>query len=314
MVSGTNPLYSLPPSFELEGALARVPFIVSFATFLDETSSRADLILPEPTSFETLDDDQPSPGVPYPLASLSRPLLARPLYETRSMPEVLIELAARIGGGVAEAFPWSSWEESLRAAWSGLHRAARGSIVETGFEAFWAAAIERGGWWDEASPPSAFPYPDGKYRFDVTALRDLGSSRPGKSSDYPYSYLVYPSVAFGDGRSAHLPFLQELADPLSGVRWGSVVEIHPATAAAHGIRQGSLVEVRSPYGSVRAPAHLTPTLRPDVVAVAAGQGHTHYGRYAQGRGANAFRLMGPSVVASIGEAALGSDRVSIKEV
>jgi len=35
-----------------------------------------------------------------------------------------------------------------------------------------------------------------------------------------------------------------------------------------------------------------PAIRPDAIAVPFGQGHTAYGRYAQGRGANPFDLLG----------------------
>jgi hypothetical protein len=41
-----------------------------------------------------------------------------------------------------------------------------------------------------------------------------------------------------------------------------------------------------------------------VVAIAAGQGHTAYGRFATDRGANPYRLLGPEILAEAGEAAL----------
>ena len=51
------------------------------------------------------------------------------------------------------------------------------------------------------------------------------------------------------------------------------------------------MEVTSPAGSVTVPAYLYPGLRRDVVAMPLGQGHTAFGRYAEGRGANAYRLL-----------------------
>jgi anaerobic selenocysteine-containing dehydrogenase len=68
--------------------------------------------------------------------------------------------------------------------------------------------------------------------------------------------------------------------------WGSWVEINPRTAASLGIADGDLVEVSSYHGSVRAPALLYPAIRPEVIAMPYGQGHTAYGRYAKGKGAN----------------------------
>jgi len=71
----------------------------------------------------------------------------------------------------------------------------------------------------------------------------------------------------------------------SGI-WGSWVEINPRTAASLGIVDGDLIEVSSYHGSVRAPAVLYPAIRPEVIAMPYGQGHTAYGRYANGKGAN----------------------------
>ena len=63
--------------------------------------------------------------------------------------------------------------------------------------------------------------------------------------------------------------------------WGSWVEINPRTAASLGIADGDLVEVQHANGSVRVPAVLYPAIRPDVIAMPFGQGHTTYGRYAR---------------------------------
>jgi molybdopterin-containing oxidoreductase family iron-sulfur binding subunit len=51
------------------------------------------------------------------------------------------------------------------------------------------------------------------------------------------------------------------------------------------------VEVTSAHGSIEVPAYLYPGLQKDVVAVPMGQGHTAFGRYAEGRGANVLSLL-----------------------
>ena len=101
---------------------------------------------------------------------------------------------------------------------------------------------------------------------------------------------VYPSVAFADGRAAHLPWLQEMPDPMTTVMWGSWVEISTETAHKLDIHEGDVLTIASPHTSIDLPAFLYPGLRPDVIAIPAGQGHTHGGRYAANRGANALRL------------------------
>ena len=63
LVLDTNPLFTLPEAEKLRSVLGNVPFIASFASFLDETSVMADLILPSHVTLERWIDDVPEPGV-----------------------------------------------------------------------------------------------------------------------------------------------------------------------------------------------------------------------------------------------------------
>jgi molybdopterin-containing oxidoreductase family iron-sulfur binding subunit len=85
--------------------------------------------------------------------------------------------------------------------------------------------------------------------------------------------------------------MQELPDAVTKAVWGSWVELNPATAEPLGIRTGDLVEVSTEAGKVQAPAFVYRGVRPDVVAVPIGQGHTEYGRLASGRGVQALSLL-----------------------
>jgi anaerobic selenocysteine-containing dehydrogenase len=100
---------------------------------------------------------------------------------------------------------------------------------------------------------------------------------------------------------------------MTAVSWGSWVEINPQTAAKLGIQQGDLVKIESPHGSVEAPAVIYPAIRPDVVAMPAGQGHERYGRYASGRGANPFKILAPLTEPTTGALAWAATRVQISK-
>jgi molybdopterin-containing oxidoreductase family iron-sulfur binding subunit len=76
--------------------------------------------------------------------------------------------------------------------------------------------------------------------------------------------------------------------------WNNWVELHPDTAAGMGAKRGQLVTVASRHGSVDAPVLLNEHMRRDVLAIPLGQGHTEYGRFAQGRGVNPMKLLGPT--------------------
>ncbi len=69
----TNPLFSLPESDKLTGSLEKVPFIVSFSPFMDETTLFSDLVLPDGTYFERWQDDHAEPGLGFPMFGLRSP-------------------------------------------------------------------------------------------------------------------------------------------------------------------------------------------------------------------------------------------------
>ena len=316
LVAATNPFYTLPPASGVADLVAGIPFVAAFGSFADETTRWADLILPEPTTFERFDDDVPAPGVGRAIASLSGPVFVRPLYDTRSMPDVLLQVGQRLGDDMAAALPWETYEDALQDAWAGLHDTQRGSVVETTAGRFWRSALESGGWWDDAPEepaPVEFATSDGRYQFDLAPL-SATSGVVATTADRPFILHVYPSLAFGDGRSAHLPFLQELADPMTGVRWGSVVELSHMAAEEHDLVEGDAVVVASAQGELQARVRVVAGLRPEVVAIGAGQGHTDYGRYATDRGANPLALLAPPDPADGAELALVGTAVSLRKL
>jgi menaquinone reductase, molybdopterin-binding-like subunit len=136
----------------------------------------------------------------------------------------------------------------------------------------------------------------------------------GSPEQYPFHFLPYPSNAFLDGSLAHLPWLQEMPDPLSSAMWSSWVEINPATAERLGIGQGDVVEVASAQGTLRSAALISPGIAPDLVAMPAGQGHQTFTRYASGRGENPVDLLAPVTDAATGAFAWAATRVRVSRV
>jgi anaerobic selenocysteine-containing dehydrogenase/Fe-S-cluster-containing dehydrogenase component len=276
-VHGANPAYATPPGLGFGEAIAAVPFKVSFARCLDETAALADLLLPDHDPYEQWNDYTPRAGV----WSLLQPVM-RPVFDTRQAGDVLIDIARRVGGAAATRFALGGAQQELYKAY--LQERWRELQRETGdrrpFDEFWREAVERGGMWRDAR---AAP---------VRVTRGLVLDPPAPAAGARFTAIVYPSSTLYDGRGANRPWLQELPDPVTKMTWGTWVELHPETAAGLGLAEGDVVEVRSAAGAIEAPVYLYPGLRPDVVAVPLGQGHTAYGRYADGRGVNALRLLG----------------------
>lgn len=190
-----NPLYSSPSS-KLAEAFTKIPLIVSFSPFLDESSAYADLILPDHTYLERWQDDPAPPVVPFVSLALRQPVVD-PLYDTMNTGDVLIKIAREVGGPLASAFPWEDFVKALGYSISGLFEARRGGIVEGSntagswvghleergwwypsygsFDEFWAQLQEKGGWWDPEYEfgewDRIFATSSGKFEFYSTNLR-----------------------------------------------------------------------------------------------------------------------------------------------
>jgi anaerobic selenocysteine-containing dehydrogenase len=144
-----------------------------------------------------------------------------------------------------------------------------------------------------------------------SAMRYVGPRFDGDPKDFPFHFLPYASQAFNDGSAAHLPWLQEMPDPLTSAMWSSWVEINPQTAERLGVAQGDLIDVTSTQGTVRVPAMISPGIAPDVVAMPAGQGHESFTRFASKRGANHISILAPVAESETGALAWAATRVKI---
>jgi menaquinone reductase, molybdopterin-binding-like subunit len=298
-----NPIFSAPPALRIREALAKIPYIVSFGNFIDETSAQADLILPDHAPLESWLDSMPESGSLQAVASLAPPAVL-PLHDTRSMPDVLLGLAHQLGGDVAQALPFATYDAMLRAAFVPL-RTRGGSIDAKTDDDFWDAAQTQGGWWSTAA--SSSPVTASQHEPVAMAVPEFA----GAAGDFPFYFLPYASQALGDGSLAHLPWLQELPDVLTSAMWSSWVEIHPKTGERLGIGHGDLVEIASSQGSVRAAAVLSPGIAPDLVAMPVGQGHENFTRFATGRGANPLSLLAPLAERETGSLAWAATRVKL---
>ncbi|MRR52893.1 MAG: nitrate reductase [Deltaproteobacteria bacterium] len=277
-----NPVHTVPPATGFQTALDSVPFIVSFATLLDDTALQADLVLPDNAALESWGDVVPLAGSRAFVYGTMQPVVA-PLYDTRQFADVLLAAASRLGGSLAAALPQKSFVEYLKSSLA--QRFSSGK--EEDFESLWVELLRNGGQFTSEQWQEKY------YRWSSAAV--IEDPPPpvfaGEAKQFPLNLQVYPSTAFHDGRGTPFPWLQQMPDPMSTVVWDSWIEINPTTAATLGINQGDLVEVISPRSSLRLPAVIYPGIRPDMVAIPLGQGHKGGGRYAKDRGVNPLTLL-----------------------
>jgi anaerobic selenocysteine-containing dehydrogenase len=279
LLDGANPVFGSPKAWRVREALERAQYIASFGSFIDDTSSLADLILPDHSFLESWVDVTPESGSIEAVTTVAAPAM-KPLYQTRETADVVIELAGKLKTPIA--LPWKTAEELANSK---------------------PAA---------AAPPSATRNPQSAMRSPQLTARAYEAPRfEGDATQFPFHFMPYLSPQFGDGSAAHLPWLQEMPDPLTSGMWSSWVEINPQTAERMHIAQGDLVDVRSPQGVVRAPAMIFPGIAPDVIAMPIGQGHEHFTRYASQRGVNPIAILAPATEPETGALAWAATRVSI---
>jgi anaerobic selenocysteine-containing dehydrogenase len=314
LILDTNPLFTLPEAEKLRSALANVPFVASFASFLDESSVMADLILPNHTTFERWVDDVPEPGVGFSVRTIGQPVV-EPRWDTRDTGDVLIETAKALGGNVAAALPFEDMAAAVKESFRSTP-ALQGTDADV--EAIFKTAIAAGGFWPaegtgaragSITPMGAVAAP--RINFVMPSQPVAARAFAGDTAKMPFMLHLYPSAAFADGRTAHLPWLQEMPDPMTTVMWGSWVEINTEMAHKLEIHEGDVLTISSPLGSIELPAFLYPGLRPDVIAIPVGQGHTQFGRYAQNRGANPLRISQSALDPATGAVLQSGVRVSV---
>jgi anaerobic selenocysteine-containing dehydrogenase/Fe-S-cluster-containing dehydrogenase component len=268
-VRHANPAHTMPKSAGFRDAFAKVAFKVAFSSMPDETASLCDLILPDNHWLESWGDAEVSAGT----IALRQPSMD-PVFGkdnghegTRATADVLIDLSRKDAALAAKytAADYRTWYISKFAGGSPAFATALTKATIPG-----APLLARG----------------------TRAPSTAASTAPTLAAATGDFFVhVYPSPTLADGSGANKPWLQELPDPVTKLAWQSWVEVHPQTAKKLGIVEGDHLKVETSAGAVTAPAYLYMGVRTDTVAIALGQGHTAYGRYARNIGVNAFDIL-----------------------
>ncbi len=311
MIRGANPWYGLPDGAGFKDASYDVPFIFSISGFMDDTTAMADLVLPENNYLEDWGSDIPSAGPGYQMVGFQQPVV-RPFFAdrgehlgTRNFADILMTVAQ--GLELDLKLPGDTFKDILQDGVRQLFDLNRGSVRANDFRSFWNGMLQRGGWWDTSAKSTS----------GVPKAPTLPSAEePVFDADDKFKFHLIPfaSTSLGDGPGAFLPWLQATPDPVTTATWRTWVEINVGVAEDMDIREGDVIRITSPQGSMEALAYPHPGMSPDVVSIPMGQGHTAGGRYAKGRGANVLSIISSSVKdSSTGALAWAATRVNIEK-
>ena len=345
-----NPAHNLADVQPFLEALDKIGTVVSFSSFMDDTTQLADLVLPGPTYLERLEDVHTPPGLQYAVFGLSQPILS-PRFETRHPGDVLIQLAKSLGGNVGASFPWSDYETALKDRVKGLADAGRGQVADEpglqpwkggqgrqlapnydSFDELWEKLTEHSCWFDtsEAIPSwaSAFTTPSRKFEFYSQKMRQVGIRgngltflphfKPvepaGDPSDYPSLLMPYETMAITNGPVANPPFMTKMLFDFELKGNDSFVEINPKTATSLGLKEGDRVALQTERGTLEARVHLTEAARPDVVFIPTGLGHGGFDAFIRGKGVNANKILVAQQDQVTGLATWWGTRVKISKI
>jgi anaerobic selenocysteine-containing dehydrogenase len=298
-----NPIYDLPVAAKYAEAMARVPLVVSFSSMVDETAVYADLVLPNNTYLESWGYQAVTPPGDRPSISGQQPVVT-PLYDTRQTSDVFLDLAQRVNDATQKALPWPNTAAFMKDLTARLVGEDAPYSTKTADQC-WGGFRQYGGWWPQKADPLKAK--------QVAAPASLSVSRPkleGDPGQYPFVLYPYPSTLLSDGRGADQSWLQEGPDPITTASWGTWIELNTETAAGLGVERDDVVDVISPFGQIRAIVYPLAGIRPDVVGIPLGQGHSNFGRFANNVGANALGILAPTTSEG-GELAWAATRVRI---
>jgi anaerobic selenocysteine-containing dehydrogenase len=346
-----NPVFSQSRATGMQAALAKVPFVVSFSPYHDESTRAADLVLPDHAFLERWQDDPTPRNVGFAVLGIRQPVRP-PLYDTRATTDVLFAIAQALGDPVRAALPWKDSEEFLKERIRGVYESRRGMLASAlespwyesfrrakaspppaSFDEFWAALLERGAWWDPeyrfGDWERTLRTPSGKFHFASPKLRaTVGRSEDdpaylfprferaqvvGQSDEFEFPLFlnVFRPLALTGGSTANIPYLLEIVGEHVRSSWESWLEIHPAAARRFGIADRDIVWVESPVGRVKLRAQLHPGAPPDIVSVPYGLGHQSGGRWAAGLGVNPADLVSTVAASGTGSPAYPVMRVKV---
>jgi len=280
LVYNANPCYTLRDPKAVKEAFKKVPFVVSFSSFMDETAMEADVILPASTFLERLEDVPSGAGLPRQVVGLARPMV-KPLFDTKNPGDALILLAQAMGGTIAESFEWETYEEALEAVAQGVWD----SLSEEGY-----AVISEGA-------PTGTPATD----FGFLASNPAAIQAQGEGD---LILMPIDNMRLAGSATASSPFAVKTVSDRVLAGKDIVVEINPATAK--GLKDSGDAVLTTPMGKTKVKVNFNEGIMPGVIGMVRGLGHTFDNPYVAGKGVNVNDLIGPVIEPGSGlDAAFG---------
>ena len=270
----------------------KVPFIVSFSSYMDETAQYSDIILPNHTYLERYEDVPPPIGLQKPVIGLTRPVVS-PQLNTKHLGDVILSIAKGLGGSVAQAFPWKNYETCLEKT---LGRKLD-TLLDKGY---WSPTVFSVPEWEKA-----FETASGKFEFVVSDQNGNGDRKTkpitdwytsvepqGDAGSYPLLLIPYDSMRLVNRFIGDPPFVIKTVEDTVLKGNDVFIEINPKTAKQLGLSEGKYARLTTPKGNAKVRVHLFEGIKEGIIALPRGLGHTAYDNYIANKGVNYNELIG----------------------
>ena len=224
IMSGVNPMYSLPNAVEFGTGLEKTDLSISFSMKANETALAAQYIAATPHYLESWGDVEMRKGH----FSLMQPTI-RPLFDTRQFQQALL-----LWNGSSE-----SYREYIKSNWDGgilgggsFNKALQNGVyvpgmLETAPSGSSLDTADNSNSSDSGSEDSGMTNSDSDGSEQMAAVSEASAIRElTKSSESNGMELsLYTKVGMGDGQQANNPWLQEFPDPITRTSWDNYLTI-----------------------------------------------------------------------------------------
>jgi molybdopterin-containing oxidoreductase family iron-sulfur binding subunit len=207
-LSRTNPVQTLPQSFEFRDGMKKAQLTIGLGDTLNETVKECDIILPLSHSLESWGDAVPEAG----LHTVLQPTI-KPQFDSLTEGDILLLLMNDQVPDVS----MNPFKDYLFAEWERLYgENQKSDILKKGY-----------------------------IRKSITSARLKINFREVRAflqnmkfpTDEPKNWLcLTPSLRFFDGRGSNLPILNEIPDPLTSVSYGNWISLSENTAQEWRVR------------------------------------------------------------------------------
>ncbi|WP_147678317.1 TAT-variant-translocated molybdopterin oxidoreductase [Algibacter pacificus] len=274
IMSGVNPVYSLPNSSEFLEGLKKVDLSITFSLKEDETSTETEYIGAAPHYLESWGDVEIKKGH----YSLMQPTI-RPLFDTRQFQDALLKWTGND----------SSYHDYIKETW--------GTTILGGSS--FNQALHDGVYVGEIATSVEETEVEVEEKTNETVVGNAASALASSAKPNGLELVLYTKVGMGDGQQANNPWLQEFPDPITRTSWDNYLTVSNADAealglmnkhVANGALNGSYANVTVNGVSLTVPVLIQPGQAKGSVGLSFGYGKTKGLKEEMQTGVNAFAL------------------------